>query len=367
MKSTSTNTSTPVYAPVVERLRKEIKNGQLKFGERICSEHGLVRETGMSRQSIRKAIDQLIAEGLVERRPGKGVFVRNSNVSMKIVQIIVGEMESQIWVDLVAGARELGHEKGIQLQVYNAKKDCAKSIQIIDNLPNSFADGAIITFSTPQLLESMIRLKIAGFPFVVADSFPGVDIPTISLDSYAGAYTVGQELLSRGHQRMAMIGGFGISSAPRERLEGFRDAINDAGLPFDNSLVAKFDPTFIKNPKNTRMPIKSAVEKILDRPDPPTAIFFVNDYEAAEGYRAIKEMGLRIPEDISVVGFDDHPLCRWLEPPLSSMRYDCHNNGRLIMEMLIRRMSDPQAKNCEHRRPKAEFVPRDSIMNISST
>src|SRR5690606_19662817 len=106
--------------------------------------------------------------------------------------------------------------------------------------------------------------------------------------------------------------------------------------------------------------IDRATRGLMQRPDAPTAIFYSDDQTAAHGCRTLRALGLRSPDDVSVVGFGDNPVCEWLEPPLSTVRQPSREMGCVALEMLVERMLDPR-RPADHRVLPTEWVPRASI------
>ena len=360
---------TTVYDGLLQRIRRSIDTGALKPGALIGSEHELAREAGISRVSVRRAIDRLLREGLVERRPGKGLFVRPRDRSTREVQVVVPDMAFDQCVRIARGAQALGMERGVRIQIYDAHSKLDWDISVLRELPRSGMDGAIIaSWHHHQFAESLYELKRQRFPFVLVDErMRDIEVPSVLSDNYGGGQLVGKALIAEGHRRIAFIGNFVSADTTRARLEGLRDALNDAGIPFDRTLAMNLDV-----PLDGDWPaaISAATREVLDRSDPATAIFYSDDQTAAHGYVALRAMGRRVPEDVSVVGFDDNPLCQWLDPALSTVRQASDEMGRVAMEMLMGMLGDPreraaaaagEASRVEHRILPTQWVPRRSI------
>jgi len=363
MKDTCILTGNPVFKPLVNRLRTSIESGKILPGQRVGSEMEMVQETGLSRKSVRKAIDFLIHDGLVERRPGKGIFVREPHSTVKVVQLVVPDMGSELWTKIYRAVQTLGVNYGIQVQAYDAYHTSQVDIhlQVIRNLPRSGVDGAIINpIPDPRFAEVVQSLKRHRYPFVLMEEpWRDGDYFTVSSDNYRGGYLVGKELASRGHRSIAYLGVM-TDYAARRRMEGMRDAILDAGLPFDRSLVMDLELENLY--RKWTKEVDRCVRRLMERPDRPTALFFCNDGAAADGYLTLKAMGISIPGDVSIVGYDDSEnICRLLEPNLTSIRPPIQKTGQEALELLMKQFADPSARP-EHRIPvEPEWISRGSV------
>ncbi len=165
-------------------------------------------------------------------------------------------------------------------------------------------------------------------------------------------------LLEQGHKRIAFIGDL-IAMTVRDRLAGLRDAISDAHLPFDRSLVVDLVCG------EDRMgdwsdSIDQAAADLLGRDNPPTAIFCSCDGVAKLLYRTLAAMNLQVPQDVSVVGFDDDPIAEWLPPPLTSVRQPFNEMGQAAIELLRQRIENPD-RPVEHRTLPVQIIHRQSV------
>ncbi|MEU8050654.1 LacI family DNA-binding transcriptional regulator [Micromonospora haikouensis] len=161
--------------------------------------------------------------------------------------------------------------------------------------------------------EQHDQLRARGIPFVVFDPTTELpdDVPFVGATNWAGGRSATRHLIELGHRRIAMIGGPEHILCCRARLDGYRAAIDASGLSVEPGLVVHTG----LNPVDGR----SAALDLLGRPDRPTAIFACNDQQALGVYQAARERGLRIPADLSVVGFDDLPLAALTDPPLTTV------------------------------------------------
>lgn len=358
-----TKSRRPVYAELVDRLRKKIRSGRPAPGDFLGTELSLCRQSGLSRVSIRGATDLLIREGLIERRAGKGLFVRPRERATRLVHLVAPDLAFEQCVLIARGAEQAAGERGFKVQVSDAKNRMDSDIAAIRELPDSTADGALIlSWHHVRFTEAMLELKQRRFPFVVVDEHPrAIEVPSVTADNRSGGMMVGNALIDLGHRHIGFIGNLSADTVS-QRMEGLRDSANDRGLPFDRSCVLDLR---LQPQEDWAGRIADCTRQLLSRPDRPSAIFFSDDQVAAEGCRTIRQMGLRIPQDVSIVGFDDSPLCRWLEPALASVRQPSLEMGRAAMDLLLDLIA-PQDSAASPTTPQRRTLPvtwspRDSI------
>ena len=167
-----------------------------------------------------------------------------------------------------------------------------------------------------------------GIPLVVIDpaNTPPPDIPSVGATNWAGGFAATEHLLSLGHRRIGAITGPADLLCSLARLDGYRSALERAGVPADPSLIGYGD--FLHEGGFAR------AAELLDLPDPPTAIFAGSDQQAFGVYEAARQRSLLIPDDLSVVGFDELPVSRWASPPLTTVRQPLEEMGRAAAQML---------------------------------
>lgn len=350
----------PIYEELAERIRQSIRKGEYSPGQLLGSEYELARQESISRMTVRRASELLVGEGLLERRPGKGLYVRAAQASGRTVQMISGNMQWEPSVQISRGAHAVAKQHGIQIQLYDAHGDPESDLATVRSLPQGQARGAIImSLHNNAFNEAVYSLKLAGFPFVLVDqSLREIDVSSVTSDNYAGGQLAAKALIELGHKRIAFVGDL-VANTVRDRLAGLRDAIADAGLPFDRSLVIDLQSEQDRL-GDWSAQVDAGVREIMARPVKPTAFFFSCDGVARLAYRTFSQMGLRIPEDVSIIGFDDDPLAEWLTPGLTSIRQPFADMGLAAMEILARQMEDPQAQ-VERRVLPVELVKRGSI------
>ncbi|HUQ43890.1 MAG TPA: LacI family DNA-binding transcriptional regulator [Candidatus Limnocylindria bacterium] len=191
-------------------------------------------------------------------------------------------------------------------------------------------DGLVV--SGPRLDDAELGALVRdGAPVIIQGSLPDLDIPSVDVDNAAAAQAATEHLLALGHRVIGCITNAPFDyAAARERRDGYRRAIEGAGLTYDDNLVleAKFDAASGRR----------AMGRLLQRTD-LTAVFVASDVVAFGAMAAIREAGLRVPDDIAVVGFDDIPLAAYFDPPLTTVHLPAHDLGRAAGMALLDRIN----------------------------
>ena len=229
-------------------------------------------------------------------------------------------------MQILQGLMEVTNQVGVRLLVDIVNERDTADIYV--NLTrNKRIDGLIL--SDPRADDQALSdLLNDGFPVVLLGRLPGTRVSSVEFDNRTGARAAVDHLLSQGHSRIGFVGYAPLPfTGVAERLHGYLDALGAAGIVFDETIVRYGDA----NPGTGF----ASTQSLLEVPDRPTAIFVSSDVLAFAALAAIQQRGLRIPEDIAVVGFDDHPLAQYASPPLTTVRLPFDEMGRQAGKMLL--------------------------------
>ena len=233
------------------------------------------------------------------------------------------------FADILAGAIEAAYEQDMRVVLYTTLHEHDREVSVLEHLADGATDGSIITLPEESTNE-LAALQASGYPFVVADPrVPlGEDIPAVSAAHRAGAKAATDHLLALGHRRIAHVAGRAGWAATVERIDGYHASLAAAGVqPSDDLMV------------EGNFEVSSgyvAGLKLLDLPTPPTAIFASNDNMAVGILRAAHERGIVVPDQLSVVGFDDAVLAPNVNPSLTTVRQPLAELGRTAISLLMR-------------------------------
>ncbi len=233
----------------------------------------------------------------------------------------------------IEGARAEAAAHGVVVAVICTGADPAVELAAVQMLQDAGALGVLYTSLVTRLVTPP---KLLGQMRAVLVNCHDRDhlLPSVTPGDVTGAFAVTSALIAAGHRRIAHLPGEGWSEAARDRLLGFRRALAAQGIAFDPSLVSQ--PTWTVASGRTQM------AALLDLPDPPTAVFCFNDRVAIGAYEALTARGLAVPQDVSVVGFDNDDLSALMQPPLTTVVLPHDEMARWAVTRLLER-SDLQA------------------------
>jgi LacI family repressor for deo operon, udp, cdd, tsx, nupC, and nupG len=275
----------------------------------------------MVAEETREQVLRAVAEaGYTPNLMARSLRRRQSGAILVVVRDIVNPFYPEIFRGVERTARRLG----FNVLMGNTDDDPVQERDYLRLVLSRRADGLIaLTGRIPDLDDPAVR----GLPIVLAsEPVPGHDFPIVRIDNRGAAAAMTRHLIGLGHRRIAHVAGPLDQAIARERLEGWRMALQAAGLPAGDELVAGSD---------FRVPSGLAAGRaLLALPQPPTAIFVANDETAMGVLSAIHAAGLRVPQDISVAGFDDIPFAEAFDPPLTTIRQPRLAMGEQAMMML---------------------------------
>jgi LacI family transcriptional regulator len=277
----------------------------------------------------RERVEQVIKEsGFIHSR------VRNPlKESSGIIDMLVPDLDTPYSVEIVRGVEEVLERSELRLALSFARDSPQLEQRWLAKVLDGATDGAILVLAHGQSkrLDVLVRHKI---PFVVVDHRGelGADVPSVGATNWLGGRLATEHLLSLGHRRIAIISGDASLRCSRDRIAGYRAALEDAGIPADPALIRPGG--FIQ---------QTGYEQtcaLLDLPEPPTAIFAGSDTQAMGVYSALRARGLSVPDSMSVVGFDDVPIASIVTPALTTIRQPLVEMGRIATTMLLRLIAE---------------------------
>jgi LacI family transcriptional regulator len=249
--------------------------------------------------------------------------------SARLIDLVFPDLDSPWAVEIIRGVEDVAHANGVGTVVSAIHRRSEPARQWLQNLQARASDGVILVTSTldSPLLEELRRLHV---PMVAVDPVggPTLDAPTIGATNWAGGLSAVEHLLELGHRRIGVIAGPLDVLCSRARLDGYRAAMGAAGIELDEKLVFEGDFYHESGFQGGRT--------LLELAEPPTAIVASSDQMAYGVYEAVRQRGLLIPSDISVVGFDDLPEVRWASPPLTTVRQPLVEMGALAARAVLR-------------------------------
>jgi DNA-binding LacI/PurR family transcriptional regulator len=355
----------PLHAQLLNQLRHLILSHKWEPDTQIPSEPELQRRLSISRSTIRQALRNAESEGLIVRVPGKGTFVTFSALDQRshLVGYITDDCCDPMQSLVLTGAEHAVNARGFRILFGNSNGSVEEESRILDQLVLEDRVAGILVWPVPRMDQSGRLLQLChqrALPLVAVDrTLEGLSCDFVTSQNYAGAHSAVTHLLELGHRRIAFLSHpIQYVTTIVERLQGYRDAMRDAGLtPWEPWLVGstKREASIRAAAKNRDKSHKQSVDQItryLNSDDRPTAIFAVNDVMAVLAMRAARTLGLGVPKDLSLVGFDDNDIIHsLLDVSLTMVAQDAHAIGRRGAQLLIERIEGYQGL------PRREHLP----------
>jgi len=252
------------------------------------------------------------------------------------IGVVIADNRNPFYAEVLNGMEEAAREKNYHIILANTQRDYKKEEEAINLLLAKRVDGLLIT-PVQDRDDDIKNLIDANIPFVVVGrDFEDIEVDAIYNDEVKGGFLATEYLIKKGHKRIALINGFLYKSPAKGRLEGYKKALNKYRISLDESLISSGDINIEDGYERT----KKMLEKNLDF----TAIFAYNDMMAFGAIQAIKEKGLRIPEDIGLVGYDDIPFSSLISPLLTTIRLKKQDLGVESVKLLLSRINGKRKK-----------------------
>lgn len=333
----------PAYQRIADDIRRKIEEGFYAADAPLPTQLEFAEIYGTSEITSRRALSELARQGWLYRVRGKGTFVRGGgspvgaappkpallkHICLVSFHMPLSMFNHPFYIELLEGVEETCRERGVDFRVLDMGEG--------ESIPeNSGESGYILlpysNMSPDRLLPWLERgLRMVTVHFY----YPQLQIPYVIVDNVTGAFLVTQHMLAQGHRRVGIIlTGNSFLDMNQEfslRLQGYRLALSQHNIPFDPQLVA-----IVAAQEELPEAGHEGARQLLGLEHPPTAIFATSDYKAAGAVRAAREAGLRVPEDISIAGYDDVAVGPFLKPSLTTVNQNTSQVGKRAAELLL--------------------------------
>lgn len=268
------------------------------------------------------------------------------------IGLVLPDSANPFFAEISRSIEDEAFNKGYSVFLCNTELDIQRELFYVDVLSKKQVDGIIFVAAGDQA-DSLDFLLRQNMPVVMIDrNVPNVEVDAVLPDHQLGGFLATQHLLSLGHERIACIAGPSSITPSAERITGYRNALEQAGVRYDESLVIRGDYH-----AQSGMDITNSLLKMDPR---PTAIFALNDLMALGALRAAAEAGCRVPRDLAVVGYDDLELSQFTNPPLTTIAQPKNEIGKQAVNLLVSRMFQKE------RAPSRLVLPPELIIRRST-
>jgi DNA-binding LacI/PurR family transcriptional regulator len=348
----------PLYQQIRQDLFARIRRGDFAPGDLLPSENQICEAYNVSLTTARRALLELVKEGVVRRRAGIGTIVASRIRAAHLAFVSIdtfGDPWRQIssaMGELIAGVGEHAWQRNASFSMFGVDENRAE--QHLRDLVDAHSTDGVLLRTANDIREEQLRiLENAGMPYVVIKrQLPGRAMSCVVSDDFLGAQLATTHLLEQGHTRIAFVCAKPALLLTQERLAGYRHTLEQAGLQFSEGFV-RIESSFSDDAGYR------AVLELLQLPNRPTAIFTSSDTMAIGGYRAARALELSIPDDVAFIGYDDIAPAALLQPALTTVRTAYYDFGNKSTELLLN-IIDGQTEAPQRIMITPELIVRDS-------
>lgn len=323
----------------------------------------VAKEAGVSRATVTRALNEPKkvsperlekVEAAIEKlgyRPNMLSQTFRSNRARSLV-VLAPNLANPFFSKVISGVVTASEERGYRVLVGDTDNNPDREAEFIRMVETRLADGVIQL--TPYADSNESLLPRDHVPAVSVAGAPGTPYPSVRIDNRAAARDCVLHLAARGHQRIGVITGPASNSNTKARLEGYRQGLEEADIPYRDAWVQEGD-----------FRLKSGLQAVeafmmLQQQERPTAIFCMNDEMAMGAIKGLSQNGLEVPEDVSVVGFDDLEFSAFLQPALTTIAQPAYEMGYQSAELLIDMLDEGGSIDCHDIVLPYKFILRDS-------
>ncbi len=376
------------YMTIYKNLKEKITSGAYRLNEKLPTEAELGSTFGVSRVTSRKALELLEHEGLIYRKQGAGSYVADASSqasaatrhSRMVSMLLPFSTRQGRAVDIIRGAGDYLTSQGYYLNIQICEHSLEREREMLKNALQAPVSGILFyPISDVANVELLYTHHLKGCRLVTLDKqISNLPISSVVSDNLKGSYDAVAFLVARGHCRIGFVSDIAIEEAAsvRDRYLGYCRALFDARIVHQDSDVSMINtvtaatmfPEFFKtpgaDPGDSSLFLdfyRKMLSRFLDSAEPITAIHTVNDYVAFHVLAAARSLGVKVPDGLSIIGFDDIELAAQLDPPLTTVRQDFYTIGYEGARILLEKpKGDPRA--AVHRTVPTKLIERKSVL-----
>ncbi|HML46713.1 MAG TPA: GntR family transcriptional regulator [Clostridia bacterium] len=357
------------YQIVLDDITTLIENNAYCPGSMLPTEKELAAHYGVSRSTIQKTLGTLVLKGMITRTAGKGTFVTERPVleeglpGRDDVVILLPNHQTQVSFGYLRGASSRLKQEGIQVTPHYSHNNSDQVFLRARQYAQGGAAGLIVyPISSEDPEGVLVKCRKSGLPVVTIDkNTMGATLSSVCSDNYAGGFIAGTHLIEKGHRDILWVQNEQLSDTLQDRMCGFVDALAERGLslPEENRFVFA-----ASNDHKSKETIMSFLRKRVAGA-PPTAVFCASDAVASLVYRAAYDLGIKIPDVLSVIGFDNLDIAEAMSPPMTTIAQDFYAIGKEAANLLLEQIRG--GTGVTKRYLPVELIERESVRDLSGS
>jgi len=330
--------SPPLHVQLANIFKNKIANDEWKNGSLIPTEKELCAQFDVARGTVRQALQTLEADGFLRREQGRGTFVTFGSAALpskparERVAFIVPYVRDSSVLAMLTGFQKAAEHENFSVAFHHVNNDAHQQSKVIHDLHREGIAGMAIYPVDSEVIKPLAQLVSTGVPIVLIDRYlKNITTDYVMSDHFGGAIAGVRYLLDQGHQRIGFITWLSPAVSMEHRFLGYQQVLRERNIEPEAGWICHVAgyPTIDLSP----------LRAYLSSPDRPTAVFAANDQIAIALYRAAASIGLNVPHDLSIVGFDNLDIAEQLTPPLTTIAQSFQEIGEKAMEVLLKRIS----------------------------
>ncbi|MDO6851434.1 LacI family DNA-binding transcriptional regulator [Priestia megaterium] len=296
-------------------------------GVSISTVSKVLNNTGSIAEKTRKKVRDTMHQ--LDYQPSVVASVKKR---IQTIGLLIPNIANPFMAEIARGIENHVKKFGFSLMICSTDNNLKNEIEYISILKQKYIDGIIIAtgLKEDKAIKELLKAEIPVA--LLSRDVSSLAVDAVLVDDFLGGYEATEYLISLGHKRIAMITEDINFPTIRARFEGYKQALEKAGLPYDESLVSLNNTSLDEGKQSTR--------ELLHLSVPPTAIFASTEFLAIGAIQAARELKIKVPQDLSIIGFDDTVLSTICDPPLTTIAQPIHEMSKKVVELLIEEIED---------------------------
>jgi DNA-binding LacI/PurR family transcriptional regulator len=328
----------PLHVQLANIIKEKIVEGVWRQGETIPTEKELCAEFDVARGTVRQALQALETDGFLRREQGRGTFVifgnlppQTAKAARKRLAFIVPYVRDSSVLTILMGFQQAAEREDYAVAFHHVNNDVDQQTRVIETLYQEGVAGIALYPVDSEVVKPLDRYVQAGFPIVLMDRYlKHLSTDYVMSDHFGGALCGVRYLLDQGHQRIGFVTWLSPAVSMEHRFLGYQQSLREHGIEPDPALVCHVEGY----PTIDLMPLRT----YLSNEGRPSAVFAANDQIAIALYRVAASIGLTVPADLAIVGFDNLDIAEQLSPPLTTLSQQFLEIGQKTADVLLRRI-----------------------------
>ncbi|MFH0797476.1 MAG: GntR family transcriptional regulator [Candidatus Omnitrophota bacterium] len=356
----------PLPLQIKEDIRTRIISGQMKPEDKLPSETTLADEYGVSRMTSRQALIELINESILYRIPGKGTFVAgrrdgsniDTGLTNRLIMLITPDLQQSFYYQIIRSTERTLTKNGYELILRSAREDPLEERKCLQKILEGAVKGLILIAEKYSVTNLDILQKVRRrIPIVMVDvAVPGLATDLVISDDQKGGFLITEHLIESGHKNILHLSGPEGDSSAEKRLSGYQTALKKHNLKYQTDLVRFTEWHVAEGYSETKKFFLNGANK-----EKVTAIFACNDEVACGAFKALSDLGIKVPSNVALAGYGNLDICRFLEIPLTTVDQSTAEMGQTASQMILNKISGQR----EFKESKTVVIPTKLVIRQS--